>query len=184
MTTLSLIVQDALDQLEWQDEITVDEAAGTSQLKTLVNLEDQSCTIYIDTHEASDSISVFLYLPFCVKAAHYPEACMLVNAINTDARHGHLEIVADSGRIRLVVSSDVEGANPTGLFVVRMLQCGQALLSHWIGALAAVAISGRPAAAVLAEMTTPTAVDEPGAEGGEGATPVPVAIPAAARTLH
>ena len=35
MTRLALIVQDALDQLEWQDEITVDEAAGTSQLKTL-----------------------------------------------------------------------------------------------------------------------------------------------------
>ncbi len=184
MTPLALIVQDALDQLEWQDEISVDEAAGTSQLKTLVDLEDQSCPVYIDTHEASDSISVFLYLPFCVKAAHYPEACMLVNAINTAARHGHLEIVADSGRIRLVVSADVEGANPTGLFVVRMLQCGQALLSHWMGALAAVAISGRPAAAVLAEMTTPETEDDPAVEGVEGATPVPVGNPAAARTLH
>ena len=109
---------------------------------------------------------------------------MLVNAINADARHGHLEIVADSGRIRLVVSADVEGANPTGLFVVRMLQCGQALLSHWIGALAAVAISGRPAKAVLAEMTTPTAVEVPGAEGVAGATPAPVENPVAARTLH
>ena len=184
MTRLALIVQDALDQLEWQDEITVDEAAGTSQLKTLVNLEDQSCTVYIDTHEASDSISVYLYLPFCVMTAHYPEACMLVNAINTDARHGHLEIVADSGRIRLVVSADVEGANPTGLFVVRMLQCGQALLSHWMGALAAVAISGHPAAAVLAEMTTPAAEGESGAEGVAGATPAPVENPVAARTLH
>lgn len=184
MTPLALIVQDALDQLEWQDEISVDEAAGTSQLKTLVDLEDQSCTVYIDTHEASDSISVFLYLPFCVKAAHYPEACMLVNAINAAARHGHLEIVAESGRIRLVVSAEVEGANPTGLLVVRMLQCGQALLSHWIGALAAVAISGRPAAAVLAEMTTSAAEGEPAVEGVEGATPAPVDKPAAARTLH
>ena len=109
---------------------------------------------------------------------------MLVNAINTDARHGHLEIVAESGRIRLVVSADVEGANPTGLFVVRMLQGGEAILSHWIGALAAVAISGRPAAAVFAEMTTPATEDEPGAEGVEGATTTPVAIPTAARTLH
>ena len=78
----------------------------------------------------SDSISVFLYLPFRVKTAHYPEACMLVNAIKADARHGHLEIVAESGRIRLVVSDDVEGANPTGVFVMRMLQCVEAILSH------------------------------------------------------
>ena len=184
MTPLALIVQDALDQLEWQDEISVDEAAGTSQLKTLVNLEDQSCTVYIDTHDASDAISVFLYLPFCVKAAHYPEACMLVNAINAAARHGHLEIVAESGRIRLVVSADVEGANPTGLFVVRMLQCGESLLSHWMGALAAVAISGRPAAAVLTEMTTPETEHDPAAERVEGTNPVLADNPATARTLH
>ena len=33
-------------------------------------------------------------------------------------------------------------------------------------------------------MSTPETEDEPVAEGGEGATPAPVAIPATARTLH
>ena len=83
-----------------------------------------------------------------------------------------------------MVSADVEGANPTGVFVVRMLQFVEAILGHWIGALAAVAISGCPAAAVIAEMTALETEDEPTAEGGEGATPAPVAIPATVRTLH
>ena len=105
-----------------------------------------------------------------------------------EARTGRLDdplqTCWQSGRICLVVSADVEGANPTGVFVMRMLQCGQALISHWMEALAAVAISGCPAAAVIAEMTTSETEYEPAAEGGEGATPAPADIPAAARTLH
>ena len=184
MTRLSAIVQDALDQLEWEDEITVDEAADTSQLHTVVHIDDQPCKVYIDTHEQSDSISVFLYLPFRVKTAHYPEACMLINAINADARHGHLEILAESGRIRLVVSADVEGANPTGVFVVRMLQCGEAILSHWIGALAAVAVTGRPAKEVLVVLANKEAAAEQSQVGGERTPPTAVSNSANPGTLH
>lgn len=184
MTRLARIVQDALDQLDWTDEIDDDEATGQSHVATTALIDEQSCRVFIDTNEEQDAISVFLYPPFYVKAAHYPEACLLVNAINVQVRHGHLEIVPDAGLLRVVLSADVEGASPTGLFVVRMLQCGHAVLGEWLGALAAVGICGRPAATVLAEMTAPAAEAEPAAAGAEGTAPVTVGNPSAARTLH
>jgi len=151
MTRLGAIVQQALDQMEWQDELSLDEEKGTSQVQTKIQIDAQPCELYIDTHEATDSIAVFFYLPFRVKADAQAEACQLINAVNTRTRHGHLEMLRDSGRLRLVVSADVEGAAPTGAFVVQMIQLGVNTLGTWMGELAAVALSNRTAEELLAE---------------------------------
>ncbi len=151
MTRLGAIVQQALDHLEWQDEISDDETAGTSQVQTEVQIDGQPCALYIDTHEATDSIAVFFYLPFRVRADAYAEACQFINAINGRTRHGHLEVLRDSGRMRMVVSADVEGAAPTGAFVVQMFRLGVNTLATWMGSLAAVAVCNRTAEALLVE---------------------------------
>ena len=150
MTRLGAIVQQALEQLEWQDEISLDEEQGTSQVRTEVQIDGQLCELFIDTHEATDSIAVFFYLPFRVKAGAYAEACQFINAVNSRTRHGHLEILRDSGRLRMVVSADVEGAAPTGAFVVQMIHLGVNTLATWMGDLAAVALSNRSAEELLA----------------------------------
>ncbi len=151
MTRLGAIVQQALDHLEWQDEISLDARAGTSQVRTEVQIDDQPCGLYIDTHEATDTIAVFFYLPFRVLAEGYAEACQFINAVNSRTRHGHLEILRDSGRVRMVVSADVEGAAPTGAFVVKMLHLGVNTLATWMRSLAAVAVSNCTAEALLVE---------------------------------
>ena len=184
MTRLAQVVQEALDHLDWQDTIDDDEAAGQSQVATGAIIDGQPCDIFINTHEQQDAISVFVYLPFRVKAAHYPEACMLVNAINVDARHGHLEILPETGKLRLVVSADVEGASPGGIFVVRMLQCGEAIISHWLGALAAVAVTGRPAAEVLAAVASDEATAGESAATADKPAPEQTIAPPEPRTLH
>lgn len=183
MTRLAAIVQEALDDLEWTDEIEDDEEAGKSRVTTGAMVAGQPCDIYIDTHEQHDAISIYIYLPFRVAAENYPQACMLINAINVDARHGHLEILRDGGRIRLVASADVEGAAPTGIFVVRMIQSADAILSHWMWALAAVAVSGQTADALLAEAARRDGEDETveATAAEETARPIPQV---AAKTLH
>ena len=169
MTRLGTLVQEALAQLEWAGELTADEAAGTSQLQTLITIDDQPCSLYIDTREEKDYIGVFFYPPFRAKAAAYPETCLLINAINTRTRHGHLEVLRHNGRLRMVVSADVKGANPTGAFVAHLMRYGADCLFTWMGELAAVAVGHRRADDVLAELekdeASPPALGEEEAAG-------------------
>ena len=152
MTRLAAIVQEALDQLAWEGDLTTDEAAGTSQFSAGILIQHQPCQLYIDTREESDFVGVFFYPPFRVKADRYPETCLLINAINSRTRHGHLEIMRSTGHLRMVVSADVEGASPTGVFVAHMMRYGADTLSAWMGELAAVALGNRRADDVLAEL--------------------------------
>ncbi len=184
MTRLARIVQEALDDLVWTADIDDDEAAGECHVATHALIDGQPCDIFIDTDEGLDALSVFIYLPFCVKPGQYAEACQLVNAINVAVRHAHLEILQDSGRVRLVVSANVEGASPTGLFLVRMLQCGDHILCHWLGALAAVAVTGRPAAEVLAAIAPPAADEAPAEDGVDRPVSAPIMGAPVNRTLH
>ena len=167
MTRLGTLVQDALAQLEWAGDLTDDEAAGTSQLQTLITIDDQPCSLYIDTREETDFIGVFFYPPFRAKADAYPETCLLINAINSRTRHGHLEVLQHNGRLRMVVSADVRGANPTGVFVEHLMRYGADCLLAWMGELAAVAVGHRPAADVLAALEQDEA--SPPASGAEEA---------------
>ncbi len=184
MTRLAAIVQEALDYFEWTDDIADDEDAGSSRVETGAMVAGQPCEIFIDTDEQLDAISVYVYLPFRVKAEHYTQACVLINTINAKARHGHLEILQDSGRIRLVVSADIEGASPTGIFVVRMVQLADAILSHWMWALAAVAVSGQTADELLAEEARREGGDETVEAAAAEETARPAIPQAAAKTLH
>ena len=152
MTRLGALVQEALDQLGWQGDLTLDEASGTSRFSSMILIQDQPCELFIDAHEESDFIGVYYYPPFRAKADCYPETCLLINAINNRTRHGHLEILRSNGRLRMVVSADVEGASPTGVFVAQMMRCGADILSDWMGELAAVAVGNRRADDVLAEL--------------------------------
>ena len=169
MTRLGTLVQEALAQLEWAGDLTDDEAAGTSQLQTLITIDDQPCSLYIDTREEKDYIGVFFYPPFRAKAAAYPETCLLINAINTRIRHGHLEVLRHNGRLRMVVSADVGGANPSGVFVAHLMRYGADCLFTWMGELAAVAVGNRRADDVLAELeqdeASPPALGEEEAAG-------------------
>lgn len=169
MTRLGTLVQEALALLEWAGDLTDDEAAGTSQLQTLITIDDQPCSLYIDTREETDFIGVFFYPPFRAKAAAYPETCLLINAINTRTRHGHLEVLRHNGRLRMVVSADVKGANPTGAFVAHLMRYGADCLFTWMGELAAVAVGNRRADDVLAALeqdeASPPALGEEEAAG-------------------
>ena len=184
MTRLARAVQDALDHLDWTAEIADDEAAGQSHLATDAFIDDQPCGVFIDTDERLEAISVYIYPPFQVKPAYYPEACLLINAINVQARHGHLEIPPESRKVRLVVSAGIEGLTPTGLFFVRMLQAGDDMFSRWMVSLAAVAVPGRPAKEDLAALANKEATAGQAQEGGERTAPAAVSNSANPGNLH
>ena len=172
MTRLGEVVKQFLAQMEWDDELEDDESVGKSRLATGVRIAGQPCRLYIDTNEQTDSISVTLYPPFRVGEGQYAEGCMLINAINYQTRHGRLEIDPSDGELRVVVSADVEGAEPTAQFISVMLNAAEWMVRHWLPELAAVSLCGRKAAEVLeAYERRQGDADEP----GEDAFHVPAA---------
>jgi hypothetical protein len=134
--------------------------------------------------DRNDLLGPRRYPPFQVKPAHYPEACLLIKAIHVQARHGHLENPPESRKVRLVVSAGIEGVTPNGLFVVRMLQAGDAIFSRWMESLAAVAVPGRPAKEDLAALANKEATAGQAQEGGERTAPAAVSNSANPGTLH
>ena len=149
MTRLGNAVQQFLDLRDWTDEIEDNEDKGSSRLKTGLVVDGQSCRLFIDTFEQTDSISLYLYPPFRMKLSNYAEACMLVNAINYGLRVARFEIDPSDGELRLVVAVDLHGAEVGGAFVDGMLGAASWTLDRWMVALAAVGVTGRKAVEVL-----------------------------------
>lgn len=151
MTRLAHIVHEFLELMEWTGDVEDDEAEGRCRLETGAYIGGQPCRVYVDTHDESDTVAFFVYLPFHANRAWHAEACVLANAINHRVRHGRLEIDPEDGELRFVVSADAEGVEPNGRFVRSMALIAKAVLSHWMGPIAAVCVCGRKAADVLAE---------------------------------
>lgn len=166
MSALINAVQQFLDSMDWKDEIQIDEEQGRSTMATSILVEQQPCRLFVETADRTDLISVFLYAPFHVRADKITQACVLANAINLRNRVGHIEIMADDGRIRFVHTMDFEGCTPSGTAVHNMVDAGLALFSRRLGQLAEVAMTPRGAAEILAAEKTEQAA--PAAEAGEG----------------
>lgn len=170
MTRLGKLIAQFLERMDWHDEIEEDEPAGRVRLETRIRVAGQSCRLHVEASERSDSIALVMYPPFRVVEGQYAEACMLVNAINHRSRHGRFEIDPSDGELRFVVSADVEGAEPTGQFIVAMLNIANWMLERWLGELAAVSLSGRKAAEVLEASELRTAGEDFGTPASFTAT--------------
>lgn len=151
MTRLARIVHEFLELMEWSGDVEEEESEGRCRLETGASIGGQPCRVYLDTHDESDTVAFFVYLPFHANPDWHAEACVLANAINHRVRHGRLEIDPEDGELRFVVSADVEGVEPNGRFARSMAMIARAVLARWMGPIAAVCVSGRKAADVLAE---------------------------------
>ena len=151
MTRLAPLVKEALEILGWDDDIEDDEDAGKCVVNAQMTVKHQPCNVVIETHEASDTVCVLISPPFRVDEANRAEAYVLINAINRFNRIGRMEMDPEDGELRCVTGADVEGASPTGQFVVALLKANSGLLRHWMWALASVALTGRSAQSILEE---------------------------------
>jgi hypothetical protein len=151
MTRLGRLLQDFGDLVEWDGTFDFDEEAGSSHFFARVRVAEQSCRVYVDAHEGSDTLAVYVYPPFFVKNEKLAEACVLVNAINYQARHGRLEIDPDDGELRYANSLNAEFVEPNAPFVRGMVEFGLGFLGYWMGALADVAMTEHTAKEILDE---------------------------------
>ncbi len=71
-----------------------------------------------------------------------------------------------------------------GIFMVRMIQLADAILSHWMWALGAFAVSGSTADDLLAEAARREAVEATGADAPAAEGVRPAISQGAAKTLH
>lgn len=150
MSKLTQAVQQFLDQMNWEDEIRVDEVQSTSTMATRVAVDTQPCDLFVETDDRVDVISVFLYAPLRVRPEKLVDACVLANDINVCQRIGHVEVMSGDGRIRYVHSVDFEDCEPSGTAVGSMVHAGFALFRARLGQLAEVAMTPRTAAEILA----------------------------------
>jgi hypothetical protein len=161
MTKLGHLLQEFLDLAQWSGDIATHEDTGSSHLDTGATIDDQPCRIHVIASDTVDSIVVLVCPPFRVRTAKYAEACKLVNAINYRTALGRLEIDPQDGEIRYQHSSDVEFCQPTPEFIRSMIRFASGHLTHWMPALAEVAMTARTAEEILA------GVDGKGMAAGE-----------------
>jgi hypothetical protein len=155
MTTMKLpnVVQTFLDDMGWDDEITIDESAGLSQLKTGVSINDQPYTLVIETDEQRSWIVLFLYnLSSNVPEKRMSEACHLVNAINNRVQMGKIMVTKAAGPFRFVHAVDLEGVEASGIVVQNMYSAGVGVFTVWADALSAVALTKTSAEEILKEI--------------------------------
>ena len=150
MTRLAKPLKEFIEEQDWKDEITEDEERGFAQLSTRIRIANQSCRLFIDTHDERDAIAVHCYLPFNALPDNVVQTCVLANAINRRHRYTRLEIDPDDGELRIVMWTNFADLEPTGRNVDIMVDFCLSIPREWMGTIAEVALAGKPAEQVIA----------------------------------
>jgi hypothetical protein len=123
--TMSLkdLFQEALNELEWEDEILHDEDVDTDYINTSYGIDGQSYRLQIVTDEDSQTIRVMMMSPIRIPKARMREAAYVLNFLNTGIRAGNLQMSED-GSIHYRWNLDVEGSTPSTKQFVNMISAG------------------------------------------------------------
>jgi hypothetical protein len=148
-----VLLQQWLDDYEWNGTFHVDKD-GDIRLDTGVYIDAQPYDIYVNASDGAGIVSVYMYTPFCVRPANVVETLTLINKIHSKNRAGRFTIV-DSGRIQCCQSVDFETAAPTTQSMELLISSTIRVCSRYDAALAAVALTGQPAAQVIEALEKP-----------------------------
>lgn len=118
--SLKDVLESFLSEMGWEDEISRDELHDELIIATGVTLGDQGYRTYIQTHEQSQFIKIFMYCPFSVPIERMDVAPVVINRLNVDLPAGHIEMMGD-GTVRYRHFVDVENATASAALVQNML---------------------------------------------------------------
>jgi hypothetical protein len=145
------LMEDFLAELEWEDELEIDEAEQFVRLQASLSLMDQSGTLFVEAHNDTFLVDVFIYFEgFRCKSNKQPEMAVLLNEIHRRTRMGRF-VVLEDGRVRWQHRVDFEAAKPSGLTLIRIMGPGWDMAKMYLEPISAVALTKQSAAEAMAE---------------------------------
>jgi len=103
------VLQQFLDDEQWQDEIAHDDRDDTDFISTGFQIDGQRYRLILITAELPKTIRVLLISPLKVPKARAREAAIVLNALNVRLAYGNLEM-DDEGAVYFRWGMDLEGA--------------------------------------------------------------------------
>jgi len=93
---LTSLVSEWAKENEIEDEIEINDDQTGSTLRTILDIKDQGCTLYLESNEEDKTIFIYLYADFAiVRENSITAAALLVNEINAELPVGRLIAVVD-----------------------------------------------------------------------------------------
>ena len=145
-------LQDWLDDIEWKDEISLDEENQTSSLNFTFSIKDQSFKVWIETDEARDFLKIYFYAPFNALSKKLTECAVLFNHINYKSYWGALSVVDEKGTIRWRYVIDFEGTYPSLATINNAFNVGVDLFENWFDEITEVALTKTTAQEIIEQL--------------------------------
>ena len=152
-------VQDWLDDIEWKDEISLDQENQTSSLNFTFSIKDQSFKVWIETDEARDFLKIYFYAPFNALSKKHTECALLFNHINFHSHWGAISVVDEKGTIRWRYVIDFEGTDPSVATINNAFNVGVNLLEIWFDEITEVALTKTTAQQIIEQLEASSQVD-------------------------
>lgn len=110
--TLKDVLQDALDQMGWEDDIDHDESDNTDFINTGYSIDDQPYRLIIIADEDTQRFSVTMKSSIAIPKSRQKDAALVVNALNVGLSVGNLEF-SENGSVYFRWAIDVDGSTPS-----------------------------------------------------------------------
>jgi hypothetical protein len=160
---LKPLLQQTLNEMEWEDEIEFDPERETNRVGTKYQIDGQDYLLYVETEDAPCLISCFLYAPFRIPEKRHDDACVLANYFNANTRLGRLAI--EGGQIQIGQCIDVEDATPSTTMITNMINTAANVARRTAKYFGTLAFTETPVSEVIKQYDAAVAVAVAEAEG-------------------
>jgi hypothetical protein len=140
---LTSVLKRWMDEMEWSDEIEVDEERRSARCSTQYSIVNQSHRLFLETDENKEWFSVFLYGPVNVPILRRSEVAEILNIINLCLGLGRLVFLLgdEPGPIQFLARVDVEGSELAPTQITNLLKAGLGTFETYGDLLAKVALT-------------------------------------------
>ena len=145
------LMEEVLAELEWEDELEVNEEEQTVKLDTAINVAGQDGRLIVEASEQTSYVDVLdYYTGFKCKPAKLDQMAVLLNKLHARWRYGTF-LVFEDGYIRWQHRVDFADGQPTAASIQRLIQPGWGVLEQFFDPISAVALTKQTAKEALEE---------------------------------
>lgn len=152
--SLKFLLEEAMKNWEWEDQVETNEENNSHSVSTLYHIDGNAYRMYIEAHENSHLVKLFLYSPVSIPDKRHDEACVVINRLNKSVYSGFIDLLGENIRYMHIV--DVEGFQPDVQLVSNMrAAAGSAFRPEIAQALGTLAFTKLSAAEIIAQFEAP-----------------------------
>jgi hypothetical protein len=145
---LTQYLQSWLNEIEWNDEIHIQEENQTSHLSSSYKPSEHAYDLFIDIDERKSFISVVIYSSVVVPESRFAELSMLFSHINNRVRIGRFNCLPGR-KVQFGATYDVEGCDIGYPLLSNMLNAAATAMDLWASEIGLVVFSNMTATDVL-----------------------------------